>query len=175
MEAPARRAPKLVDEVPSFDRDAFLSSARALPICAREFDRLATEVTRLVGALDASTFGAAGEVRRAPGRCMVQLGEVALSLSWVRARVDTAADGRLLLLEWQGQIGRGAEPAPEHSLDSRPAGTATLLRESVFAAEATNEHDWRWRREGSRAQPQSSKDLAAKCVSSLVSSWRKVR
>lgn len=150
-------------------RDAYLRSPRALPACARELDHLAAAVSARVTAA-AAEIGEVAEIRRAPGRCIVQLGPVALTLSWVRDRVDTVADGCLLVNEWDGIVARGIVPSPERA-PVRAGRTATLLRERLFVADATQEKDWRWREEKGGGM-HSSDDLAAQCVDSLVAGWR---
>lgn len=150
-------------------RDAYLRSPRALPACARELDHLAAAVSARVTAA-AAEIGETAEIRRAPGRCIVQLGPVALTLSWVRDRVDTVADGCLLVNEWDGIVARGVVPSPERApvLNGR---TAKLLRETLLVADATEEKDWLWREE-KNGEAHASQELANRCVDSLVAGWR---
>lgn len=157
MEAHARRADR---------RETFLGSARASLVCAREFDRLADDVARRAAALDDD--GIAAEVRRMPGRCIVQLGPLALTLSWVRARGDTVADGRLLVVHWEGRVGPRGEHTPERAQAAR-AHPAVALHEAVLAVDAVDESDWRWCREGASFGGFATSDLAALCVDSLAS------
>jgi hypothetical protein len=153
-------------------RETFLGASRALPACTREFERLNDEITKRLAATDAETIGAKPEVRRAPGRCIVQLGPVAITVSWVRARVDTAAAGRLLIVEWEGTVARGAERIPERAA-VRPTGRAPqVLREQTLLADATSEQDWRWRREDAPAEALTSAELAERCVASLLESLK---
>jgi hypothetical protein len=56
------------------DREDFLDSHRALAVCAREFDRLADDISKRVADLEDDAKGLKAEVRRSPGRCIVQLG-----------------------------------------------------------------------------------------------------
>jgi len=146
-------------------RDAYLRSPRALPAGAREFDRLAAAVIERVGALPATD--AKVEVRRGLGRCIIQRGDAALTLSWVRARSDTVADGRLLILEWNGTVLRANERIPERAPDPRPGKSATLVRETSYLADATGEHDWVWRVDDAtdgEGEGLTSTELAARCV-----------
>jgi hypothetical protein len=153
-------------------RETFLGSTRALPICAREFERLADDIARQAAAADVGSAELKAEVRRAPGRCIVQLGPVALTVSWVRARAGTVSEGRLLVVEWQGTVGRGTERIPERGLAPLAGKPATLLREDVLMVDATSERDWRWRRESAPAVGYDSRELAALCVRSLVATLR---
>ena len=68
------------------DKEDFLDSHRALAVCAREFDRLAEDVAKRVAELEDESKGWKADVRRSPGRCIVQIGPVALTLSWLRTR-----------------------------------------------------------------------------------------
>jgi hypothetical protein len=145
----------------------FLGSSRAVAICAREFERLADGIAKRAATLGEKA-GTKAEVQRMPDRCIVQLGPVALSVSWVRERVDTAATGRLMIAEWNGTIVRSplpTAPAVTQTIAPRPA---TLVRENILRADATGEPDWIWRREPAADVAYPSRDLAAKCVDSLL-------
>lgn len=144
----------------------FLGSSRAVAVCAREFERLADTIAKRATSA-AEKAGAKAEVQRMPDRCIVQMGPVALSISWVRERVDTVATGRLMIAEWQGTVVRPPRP---HAQDAPLpiAGPATLMRENILRADATGEPDWLWRREPTEDLGYASRDLAAHCVDSLV-------
>jgi hypothetical protein len=150
----------------------FLDSHRALAVCAKEFDQLVDEIVRLAGEVDTGAAEIATEVRRSPNRCIVQLGPVALTISWLRSGAETISDGRLLVIEWVGTVGRGPTRLPERTVERRPAvaerAPATIAREVVLLAEATNADNWRWRREDGGRASYSSTELATRCVDSLV-------
>jgi hypothetical protein len=150
---------------------AFLDSPRAQAVRAKEFDRLAAEVARLVAALELPASDVRREVRRAPDRCIVQLGPVALTISWVRGSSELVTDGRLLVIEWLGIVARGRTRIPER-LESKvnaPAEAlpAAIQQESVLLVVATGADDWLWQPEGSRLAGLTSIDLAASTVESL--------
>jgi hypothetical protein len=63
-------------------------------------------VTKRVATVNRDDVETPLEVHRVPKRCTVQLGPVALTLSWVRTRPDTVATGRLMIIEWEGPVGR---------------------------------------------------------------------
>ena len=149
-------------------REHFLGTSRALQICTREFERLTDGIAKRSAGLDAEATGAKPEVRRTPGRCIVQLGPVALTVSWVRDRVDTVAAGRLLIVEWRGIVHRAAPRIIEDAVSPVAGPAVTLVREEILVAEATGEPDWLWRREGAHHMAYTSRDLAALCVDSLV-------
>ena len=136
-------------------RDTFLASHRAITHLGREFDRLASEVAKRAATVNRDDAEVPLEVHRVPGRCTVQLGPVALTLSWVRTRPDTVATGRLMIIEWEGQMGRGG-PSP------------IPLRETVLRADATRVEDWQWKSEDVAGYAYDSAELAAHCVDSLA-------
>lgn len=148
-----------VDERAAQQRDAFLGSHRAITHLGREFDRLAGEVTRRVATVNRDDVEIPLEVHRVPGRCTVQLGPVALTLSWVRTRPDSVATGRLLIIEWEGKVGQAAA-------GGRPG--AVPLRETVLRADATRVEDWQWRSDDVVGYAYDSHELAAHCVDSLA-------
>ena len=149
----------LVEDRTLQQRDSFLGSHRAITHLGREFDRLAAEVTKRVATVNRDDTEVPLEVHRVPGRCTVQLGPVALTLSWVRTRPDTVATGRLMIIEWEGQVGRslptgGPSPIP--------------LRETVLRADATRVEDWQWKSDDVAGYAYDSSELAAHCVDSLA-------
>lgn len=164
----AAKAAAVVDETNKRAEVAatFLGSSRAVAVCAREFERLADTIAKRATSV-AEKVGTKAEVQRMPDRCLVQLGPVALSVSWVRERVDTVATGRLMIAEWQGTVVRAPRP---HTQDAPVVahGPATLMRENILRADATGEPDWLWRGEPSQDLGYASRDLAARCVDSLV-------
>jgi hypothetical protein len=127
------------DDRAAKQREAFLASHRAIAHLGREFDRLAGAVERRVATVNRDEAETPLEVHRMPGRCTVQLGPVALTLSWVRTRPDTVATGRLMIIEWEGRVARGATGS---------VPSAVPLRETVLRAD--------------------SDQLAAHCVDSLA-------
>lgn len=146
---------------------AFIDTARALTICSRELDALAEEIARLAKDLDTPEEASKPDVRRAPNRCIVQLGPVALTVSWLRGHSETVSAGRLLVIEWDGVVGRSNERTPERSLAPSDRTPAEIVRETVFRATATCPTDWEWRREPTGANALSSSALAAQCVDTL--------
>lgn len=149
------------------DRDRFLSSHRAHGVCARELTRLSDEVARLVAELPQGEGTTKPEVRHAPGRFVVQVGQAALTISWLRSTLDSVADGRLLAVAWKGTVARGASRLPERSLGPGSARTAVAVWEDTLVAEATSESDWRWRSEDGVSKSYDCAELAARCVEPL--------
>ena len=155
------------EEKLAHDSDQFLGSHRALAACTREFGRLAEEVGKRAATLGRETGQDAPELRLAPGRSIVQLGPVALTIAWLRSTLDTVADGRLLVIAWNGTVARGAGQSPERSIGPRAARTAVALWEETFVAAGTSEASWAWRREGGAGETYGSPELADHCVAQL--------
>src|SRR5262245_26910586 len=124
----------------------FLDTTRAQAIRAKEFDRLAIEVARLVAALELPAGSVRAEVRRAPDRCIVQLGQVALTISWVRGGSEVVTHGRLLVIEWLGIVARGrariSERIERRLSEPAEALPASIQHEWVLRAAATGADDW---------------------------------
>ena len=156
------------------DREDFLDSHRALAVCAREFDRLADDISRRVSDLEDEAKGLKAEVRRSPGRCIVQLGPVALTISWLRTRAETVSQGRLLIVEWNGTVGANGQQEYVNGVPTvAVTQTAKVVRESVFLPDASDEKSWTWRREGKNGRKAyRSTDLAKTVVSSINGTLR---
>jgi hypothetical protein len=156
-----------VDEITETgSRDSFLRSTRALHTLRRELDDLADELEQLTKGLEAAEGTAKAEVRRTPSRLVVQLGPVAMSMSWLRSTSDTTREGRLLVIEWEGTVS-GKAPIGGAS-GPRP------IREEVLLVQATGADDWRWQTEGTSSAPSGTKELAQRCVTSLLNALRRV-
>ena len=156
------------------DREDFLDSHRALAVCAREFDRLAEDISKRVMDLEDEAKGLKAEVRRSPGRCIVQLGPVALTVSWLRTRAETVSQGRMLIVEWNGTVGaNGAQEYVNGVPTVAVTQTAKVVRESVFIPDAMDEKSWTWRREGKNGRKAyRSTDLAKTVISSINGTLR---
>ena len=155
------------------DREDFLDSHRALAVCAREFDRLAEDIAKRVTDLEDEGKGLKADVRRSPGRCIVQLGPVALTISWLRTRAETVSQGRLLIVEWNGTVGaNGAQEYVNGVPTVAVTQTAKVVRESVFIPDATDEKSWTWKREGTGRKAFRSADLAKTVVTSINGTLR---
>jgi len=156
------------------DREDFLDSHRALAVCAREFDRLADDISKRVLSLQDEAKGLKADVRRSPGRCIVQLGPVALTISWLRTRAETVSQGRLLIVEWNGTVGaNGAQEYVNGVPTVAVTQTAKVVRETVFLPDASDEKSWTWRREGKNGRKAwKSAELAKSVVSSVNGTLR---
>lgn len=153
----------------------FLDSPRATAVCAKEFTRLSDDIIYKVSA-PADVDGAQykPDVRQSPGRCIVQLGPVALTVSWVHAQVDTVTNGRLMVIEWLGTVARGPVVLPERVAAVLGGKTAVIVREDVYLAEGSTEQTWRWRQEAEPRDGFECGDLAAHCAASLWAALARV-
>ena len=153
----------------------FLQTHRSAGALARELERVADEIERLVESVESLPTDVTREVRRSPARCVVQLGPVSLTVSWVRSRDDTIANGRMMIVHWRGAAGGGGpwlgeEATMGHQRRApRPQPKATaLLGQRDLVPDATSATDWTWKDEAS-AERLNSLELAAWCVETLVS------
>jgi hypothetical protein len=148
-------------------RQAFLNSHRALAVCTREFARLADD---LIGAakqyaqeqgLDAPT------VRKAPDRCIVQLGPVAMTVAWLRNGSDSPANGELLAIVWRGIIAPRGDHLPERLSARHVPPVPVSVWEETLVASATSEATWHWHPEDLTREGYASPELAARCLDQL--------
>jgi hypothetical protein len=150
---------------------AFLTSHRAVSVCARELSRFgdalvaaATDYTREHG-LTAPT------VRRAPDRCIVQLDGVALTATWLRNGTDSPFGGELLVMIWRGTIAPRGDHLPER-LGARHVPVPPVeIWESSFVASAASESTWCWCAEHGASDHADSHELAARCIARLVDAF----
>jgi len=165
----------VVHGFPGADRPSFLASHRALAACSRELARLATDVVRAVAALSDMGVDDKPVERLSPHRCIVQLGPVALTLTWLRSTFDTVADGDLLVIGWRGAVAPGGEHLPERTTVRRSPIAPTALWEDVFAAGGTDEASWMWQSKNADARGYSSMELAALSADRLRLAYEECR
>jgi hypothetical protein len=166
-----RRAGARTDEV----GDSFMTSHRAAAACARELARLHDAIadgleTWGVGtprAGDAANLADAPVVRRTPGRCLVQVGPVALTVAWLQRGQGTVADGELLAVVWRGAVAVQTMRGFERTADRVGAGSAAPVWERVLVARAESEAAWVWAPPGVADVTLSSSALANQCIERL--------
>lgn len=154
-------------------RPRFVSTHRALAVCTRELGLLTDGIAGQLASLHDSGMIEKPAVRRSPGRCIVQLGPVALTLAWLRSTLDTVAEGELLIVVWHGAVGPGSPSHPEHVHRREAARSATALREDVLSVAAESEESWRWRLAG--GDDYTSAELAERCVELLRAAYAEHR
>jgi hypothetical protein len=145
---------------------AFLSTLRAVAPCAREFARLSASVADNIAESLGGTDHEKIVVRQAPDRCIIQVGEAAVTMTWLRNAHESVAEGELLVILWQGTVAPVRRFQPERQADAATL-TAKAVSETVFVADATCEADWTWRPLDSTAQ-QGSSDLLARTIADRV-------
>jgi hypothetical protein len=138
------------------DRSAFRSSYKIATASQREVIALIDGVEKGVDEIRAAFRELDVEVRRSPNRCVLQAGEVGLSLSWLHRPV-TSDEGGLLLIEWDGTVTFPGERA-------RPGRRATVAREQLLHLETVGSPEWNWSEDDAPARKYSSADLASLCV-----------
>lgn len=146
-----------------------LTPTRALQLSGKEFERLGKLIEGVVAATKVELGEIASSVRHSPGRCIVQIGNAALTLSWVRTIREENADARLMVLEWDGKIMKSVDVIPERMLGrASPQSTARLIRETAFTVDAESDAHWFWRSAESPHAQHESESLAADFIKSLV-------
>ena len=137
----------------------FLAQPRAFSSLRRELDALALALAprprKNEPAGDPVT-----ELHTLPNRLVLQIGAVALSFSWVSGRLGTVADGRLLVIEWEGAVARRGGAAA--------LSAATAVRERVYRVEATDRDGWRWRADDPNGRAYSTANLAAEWLANAL-------
>lgn len=158
----------------SGERPSFLATHRALSVCTHELELLAVSVVRGVAALTDAGLAEKPKERVSPGRCIVQLGPVALTITWLRSTIDSVADGDLLVIVWRGAVAPPGEHLPERTTTRRAPMAVTSLWEDVFVAAGTDQASWAWQRKGDTSSF-SSVELAARCVERLRMAYEECR
>ena len=123
-------------------------------------------VEQRVDVLHPDAPGDALVVRHSPGRCIVQLGHVALTLTWLRSTLGHVSEGTLLIVVWRGAVAPTRRHQPERP-SGAPATWATSVWEDSFTVEAEDEKSWRWRGTTADCGAYTSDALADRCVEQL--------
>jgi hypothetical protein len=160
-------SPPLGDTPPWAERPSFLTTHRALSVCTHELELLALSVVRGVAALTDAGLAEKSKDRLSPGRCIVQLGPVALTITWLRSTMGSVADGDLLAIVWRGPVAPAGQHLPERTTTRRPPMAVTSLWEEVFVAAGTDQASWAWQLKTDATASYSSVDIAAHCVERL--------
>lgn len=136
----------------------YMSQPRAQSALKREFEMLTTELAERVKFESDRLGDKQVEMHCAPQRLVVQLGPVGLSMSWMAGRSGNLADGRLLVIEWDGAI--------THRRTMGGLKTASPTHEQLYRPEAKGPDDWCWKPEGGEGSSYSSRNLAGQCFAS---------
>jgi hypothetical protein len=139
----------------------YMAQPRAQTALRRELDALTTELATRVKSASGQQIDGNVEMHCSPQRLVVQLGSVGLSVSWVASRTGNLADGRLLVIEWEGAV--------THGRGMGGLKTASPTREQVFRPEAKGPDDWCWRADGmGGGTAYSSRNLAGQYFTSAA-------
>lgn len=130
----------------------YMTQPRALTALRHEFEAMTTELTQRMRVESDRLGEVKFELHSAPHRLVVQLGIVGLSISWMAARSGKLVDGRLLVIEWEGEVAHGRSMGGTK--------TASPMREQLFRPDATGPDNWCWRPEGPDGSAYSSRNLA---------------
>lgn len=148
------------------DAKPFLTTHRATSVCAREFTSVCDALVDGAVSLHANGLAEKPIVRQSPGRCIVQLGPVAVTAAWLRDSSGLIEAGELLVIVWRGEVAPRADHIPERA--SVPtASMPTALWEQALAPVATSEATWRWHPQGTELDGFSSTELAAESIERL--------
>jgi hypothetical protein len=133
----------------------FLAQLRAFSALRRQLDKLYAELRTRLDVEQSHGGDRTVELHALPHRVVARLDDAGVSFSWVPGRVATVADGRLLVIEWQG-----VEADERGMLALR---SATPVREHIYHAEATDSapESWRWRADDPNGRACSTAHLAA--------------
>ncbi len=148
-------------------RQAFLNSHRALAVCTREFSRLADDIIGAAKVFARERDLDAPTVRKAPDRCIVQLGPVALTVAWLRNGSDSPANGELLAIAWRGIIAPRGDHLPERLSARHVPKVPITVWEETLVASATSEASWHWHPEDLTREGYASPELAQRCLDQL--------
>ena len=154
------------------DRPHFTASHRALTVCLREVQWVSDEITKRLRALHAAGELPALVVAQSPGRCMAQLGPVALTMAWLRGGLDVVADGQLMIVVWEGAVLHGTRRIPERAPVLK-AASAKMLWEESYGVVAESEASWRWHSADDVAD-RTSMALVDHCIEQLLAAHARV-
>lgn len=155
------------NRLPYHERAPYLTTYRALAACTRELSRLSDDLLTHTGTLTTRLAAPPPVVRRPPGRCLIQLGPVALTAVWLRSTLDSVATGELMVNVWRGEVAPRRHHRGERPGEERAPQPATLLWERVLTATAVDEQTWVWQPVASDEMPIRSEALARLCVDRL--------
>ena len=150
-------------------RTAFLATHRAIGVLKREMARLCKDLITGAKLLAQDSPADAPTVRQSPDGCIVQLGPVALTISWLRNGSDAPAAGQLMAVVWRGVIAPRGDHSPERSGMRRARPTPVSVWEETCVVSATSEETWHWHPENVHREGYASPELCARLLEQLSS------
>jgi hypothetical protein len=158
----------LAERGDSVQSQAFLATHRGQAAFAREYARLIAAImadATMIGKMDPERVPV---IRQSPERVIVQLGQVAMTVAWLRKGGESAAIGELLFIYWKGTIApRGGDPT-EYNARRKVVVPPTILWEETLVAFALTETAWTWRTAKGDVEGVTSPTLAERCVRRLT-------
>jgi hypothetical protein len=130
----------------------FLAQPRAFSSLRRELDALAVALTP-PARTKAEGVDQTVELQALPNRLVLRVKDVGISFSWVAGRMGTVADGRLLVMQWEG--------ATPHTRGVGSLRFAKAVRECTYRPESDGPEIWRWRADSQNGRACSTQHLAA--------------
>jgi len=148
------------------DRSAFLMTHRAQSAAPREFAQLTDYVIDAAQGIATALDTDPPVLRRAPERCVVQIGMIALTLGYLRAGGDVQAGGQLLAIVWHGVIAPRGDHVPERAPRYAPPPPQPIWEEAHVVS-AEDESAWYWHPYGFEREGFTSLETAERCVEQL--------
>jgi hypothetical protein len=144
--------PELVAPVRAFGGEQpFLTQPRAQNALKKELERMFGEIESRLDADSPRESGDTVELSSAPNRYIARQGSAAISFSWLGGRMAGVADGRLLVIEWDGVAPRDRGMSTLKSAKPR--------REITYQPEGTGPDSWCWRDGDANGRACSTIDL----------------
>lgn len=154
-------------------RVAFLTTHRAIGVLKREMTRLAKELVTGAKLVARERAIDAPEVRQTPDQCIVQLGPVALTISWLRNGSDAPHAGQLMAVVWRGIIAPRGDHSPERlGLRGKRVPPVTVWEETSVVS-ADSEASWHWHPAGLHGEGYPSPELAARLLAQLSAEYER--
>jgi hypothetical protein len=137
------------------------SSFKMANLAQREVTALLDQIEKGVEELKARFPDREIAARRTPERCLIQAGDVALSVSWLRPAPQENGYGTLLVIEWAGTVTFPGEPL-------HPRHRATVVREHALHLETVAWPAWNWSADEMPLRKYTSSDLASLCLRQIA-------
>jgi hypothetical protein len=139
----------------------YLGQSRAHGALRRELDALGAELEPQFDVKRDPASHHILELYKLPFRVVARVDGVGVSFSWVAGPQGTVADGRLMVIEWNGiATNRG----------SSAMRTAKAVREVLYAPEATTADNWCWRMDVPNGRASSTADLVGEWIAGATMS-----
>ncbi|HEY0928426.1 MAG TPA: hypothetical protein VGE27_00800 [Gemmatimonas sp.] len=155
------------------DRGAFLMTHRAQSAAPREFSQLSEQAIEAAQSIASALDTDPPVLRRAPDRCVIQIGQIALTLGHLRSVGDSHVGGQLLAIVWHGIIAPRGDHVPERAPRHAPPPPEPIWEEAHVVS-AENESGWYWHPYGLEREGFTSTETADRCIDQLRLALEKV-